>query len=250
MRYFAELAYDGTSFHGWQIQPNAYTVQEALDKALSTILRQKIETLGCGRTDTGVHAREFFAHFNAEAEPHQHDLLGRKFLNSLNSLLPYQVAVKRIIQTDPEAHARFDASLRSYEYHIHRSKDPFKYNRSWLLQDKLDIEKMNQAAQYMMSYTDFSAFSKSNTQVFTNNCKISKALWMEEGDSLVFHISADRFLRNMVRAIVGTLVLIGKGINTPESIHDIIQSKNRSNAGSSVPACGLYLTEVKYPYIS
>lgn len=250
MRYFAELAYDGTSFHGWQIQPNAYTVQEALDKALSTILRQKIETLGCGRTDTGVHAREFFAHFNAETGPHQHDLLGKKFLNSLNSLLPYQVAVKRIIQTDAEAHARFDASLRSYEYHIHRRKDPFRYNRSWLLQDKLDIEKMNQAAQYMMSYSDFSAFSKSNTQVFTNNCKISRALWIEEGDNLVFYISADRFLRNMVRAIVGTLVLVGKGIITPESIHDIIQSKNRSNAGSSVPACGLYLTEVKYPYIS
>jgi len=250
MRYFAELAYDGTSFHGWQIQPNAYTVQEALDKALSTILRQKIETLGCGRTDTGVHASEFFAHFNAEPEHHQHDLLSRKFLNSLNSLLPYQVAVKRIIETDPEAHARFDATLRSYEYHIHRRKDPFKYNRSWLLQDKLDIEKMNQAAQYMMSYTDFSAFSKSNTQVFTNNCKITRALWIEEADNLVFHISADRFLRNMVRAIVGTLVLIGKGISPPESIHDIIQSKNRSNAGSSVPACGLYLTEVKYPYIS
>jgi tRNA pseudouridine38-40 synthase len=250
MRYFAELAYDGTSFHGWQIQPNAYTVQEALDKALSTILRQKIETLGCGRTDTGVHASEFFAHFNAESEPHQHDLLSRKFLNSLNSLLPYQVAVKRIIQTDPEAHARFDATLRSYEYHIHRRKDPFKYNRSWLLQDKLDMEKMNQAAQYMMSYTDFSAFSKSNTQVFTNNCKITRAIWIEEDENLVFHISADRFLRNMVRAIVGTLVLIGKGISPPESIHDIIESKNRSNAGSSVPACGLYLTEVKYPYIS
>lgn len=250
MRYFAELAYDGTSFHGWQIQPNAYTVQEALDKALSTILRQKIETLGCGRTDTGVHASEFFAHFNTDPQPHQHDLLSRKFLNSLNSLLPYQVAVKRIFQTDPEAHARFDATLRSYQYHIHRHKDPFKYNRSWLLQDKLDVEKMNQAAQYMMSYTDFSAFSKSNTQVFTNNCKITRAIWIEEGDNLVFHISADRFLRNMVRAIVGTLVLIGKGISPPESIHDIIQSKNRSNAGSSVPACGLYLTEVKYPYIS
>lgn len=250
MRYFAELAYDGTSFHGWQIQPNAYTVQEALDKALSTILRQKIETLGCGRTDTGVHAREFFAHFNAESEPHQHDLLSRKFLNSLNSLLPYQVAVKRILQTEPGAHARFDATRRSYEYHIHRRKDPFKYNRSWLLQDKLDIEKMNQAAQYMMRYTDFSAFSKSNTQVFTNNCKITRAFWIEERDNLIFHISADRFLRNMVRAIVGTLVLIGKGITPPESIHDIIKSKNRSNAGSSVPACGLYLTEVKYPYIS
>ncbi|WP_407429356.1 tRNA pseudouridine(38-40) synthase TruA [Arcticibacter sp.] len=250
MRYFAELAYDGTSFHGWQIQPNAYTVQEALDKALSTILRQKIETLGCGRTDTGVHANEFFAHFNAVSEPHHHDLLSRKFLNSLNSLLPYQVAVKRIIETGPQAHARFDATLRSYEYHIHRHKDPFKYNRSWLLQDKLDIEKMNQAAQYMMSYTDFSAFSKSNTQVFTNNCKITRALWIERDDHLVFHISADRFLRNMVRAIVGTLVLIGKGITPPESIHDIIKSKNRSNAGSSVPACGLYLTEVKYPYIT
>jgi len=249
MRYFAELAYDGTSFHGWQIQPNAYTVQQALDKALSTILRQKIETLGCGRTDTGVHAREFFAHFDALSDTHQHDIPGRKFLNSLNSLLPYQIGVKRIIQTDDQAHARFDATLRSYEYHIHHSKDPFRHGRSWLLQDKLDIERMNIAAAYMLSYTDFSAFSKSNTQVFTNNCKISRAEWVKDGEHLVFHISADRFLRNMVRAIVGTLVLVGRGIITPESIHEIIQSKNRSNAGSSVPACGLYLTEVKYPYI-
>lgn len=250
MRYFVELAYNGTPFHGWQIQPNAYTVQEALDKALSTILRQKIETLGCGRTDTGVHAREFFAHFDAVDSTHQHDMQSERFLNSLNSLLAYEIGIKRIMPMPDEAHARFDATLRSYEYLIHHHKDPFKHNRSWLLRDKLDIQKMNEAAAFLMAYTDFSSFSKSNTQVLTNNCKVSKAIWSEIEGGLKFEISADRFLRNMVRAIVGTLVLIGKGLNPPESIHEVIQSKDRSNAGSSVPSCGLYLTEVKYPYLN
>ncbi len=150
----------------------------------------------------------------------------------------------------PDAHARFDATLRSYEYHIHFEKDPFKQNLSWLLRDMPDIDPMNEAAAILLDYTDFSCFSKSNTQVFTNNCKISRAEWANTRDGLVFHISADRFLRNMVRAIVGTLMMVGKGLLKPADIHDIIESKNRSNAGSSVPACGLYLTEVRYPYFT
>ncbi len=244
-RYFAELSYNGTHFHGWQIQPNAITVQELLDKALSTLLRQKVETVGCGRTDAGVHARQFYVHF---------DVLSTQLLSSdlisLNSLLPYDIAVKRIQEVAPEAHARFDATLRSYEYHIHFHKDPFKHTFSWLLRDVPDIASMNTAAGFLMQYTDFSCFSKSNTQVFTNNCKISRAEWVETEQGMVFHISADRFLRNMVRAIVGTLLMVGKGTLPPEALHDIIISKNRSNAGASVPACGLYLTEVTYPYIS
>ena len=245
-RYFIELAYKGSNYHGWQIQPNAVTVQEVLDKALSTYFRQKVETLGCGRTDTGVHATQFFAHF--ELTNHSSDLKGT-VIQSINSLLPYDISASRFIETTADAHARFDATLRSYEYHIHYSKNPFLHELSWMLRDQLNIEEMNKAAAQLLNYTDFSCFSKSNTQVFTNNCRISRAEWVQTDKGLIFHISADRFLRNMVRAIVGTMVDIGKGKLAPEEIHDIIQSKNRSNAGASVPACGLYLTTVKYPYI-
>lgn len=248
-RYFIELVYNGTNYHGWQIQPNAVTVQEVLNKALSTLLRlrQPVETTGCGRTDTGVHATEFFAHLDQSLVIGHQSLVEQ--VRSLNSLLPYDIAVKRIIPVDAEAHARFDATLRSYEYHIHFQKDPFKQDRSWLLRDVPDMVLMNEAAATLKEYTDFSCFSKSNTQVFTNNCKISRAEWVKDGDGLIFHISADRFLRNMVRAIVGTLIMIGKGEMEPGAIRDIIESKNRSKAGTSVPACGLYLTEVKYPYL-
>jgi tRNA pseudouridine38-40 synthase len=262
-RYFIELAYEGTAYHGWQLQPNAVTVQEVLDKALSIVLRQQIETTGCGRTDTGVHAREFFAHFDWSKTNDQSSTENRenslvhvlstmdliKLVASVNSLLPRDVAVKRIIPVNSDAHTRFDAVLRSYEYHMHFSKDPFKVNRSWQLRDIPDIELMNVAAQLMMEYTDFSCFSKSNTQVFTNNCTISRAEWVYSDNCLVFHISANRFLRNMVRAIVGTLMQVGRKELEPEAIKTIIESKNRSNAGVSVPACGLYLTEVKYPYL-
>lgn len=261
-RYFIELAYDGTNYHGWQVQQNAVSVQEVLNKALATILREPVETTGCGRTDTGVHAREFFLHFDVKSivdsrwtivneegqNTMDYGLWAMDKIRSLNALLPDDIAVKRIIPVHPEAHARFDAVLRSYEYHIHFSKDPFRINHSWELRDKPDIALMNAAAKIIMEYTDFSCFSKSNTQTFTNNCKISRAEWVEKEDGLVFHISADRFLRNMVRAIVGTLMLVGKKETEPEEVRAIIESKNRSNAGTSVPACGLYLTEVKYPY--
>ncbi|MBC8052013.1 MAG: tRNA pseudouridine(38-40) synthase TruA [Sphingobacteriaceae bacterium] len=243
-RYFIELSYKGTKFHGWQIQPNAITVQEVLDKALSTFFRQKIETLGCGRTDTGVHASQFFTHFDLSIQE-----IPDNALASINSLLPFDIAVQRLIPTAHNAHARFDATMRSYEYRIHFTKNPFLNEFSWLLRDRLNIDAMNQASGELLNHTDFSCFSKSNTQVFTNNCKISRAEWLESENGVVFYISADRFLRNMVRAIVGTMVEIGKGKLAPEDINRIIQSKNRSNAGASVPACGLYLTGIKYPYI-
>lgn len=247
-RYFIELAYDGTDLHGWQIQPNATTVQELLDGALSTVLREPIETTGCGRTDTGVHAREFFAHFDSQSLVIGHPSLV-KAVDSLNAILPATIAVKSIIPVHAEAHARFDATSRSYEYHVHFEKDPFKVNHSWRLRDKPDITLMNAAARIIMEHTDFSCFSKSNTQTYTNNCKITRAEWVYSEQCLVFHISADRFLRNMVRAIVGTLMQVGRKEMQPEDIRAIIESKNRSNAGTSVPACGLYLTEVKYPYL-
>jgi tRNA pseudouridine38-40 synthase len=263
-RYFIEIAFDGTAYHGWQIQPNAVTVQDLLNKALSTILRQPVETTGCGRTDAGVHATQLYAHADValvnsrwtmdHSKPPTIDhgpstVDHNKWLGGLNALLPPDIAVKRIIPVHADAHARFDATLRSYEYHVHFHKDPFKIHRSWLLRDVPDVELMNEAAAIMMSYTDFSCFSRSNTQVKTNNCKISRAEWVKQDDeSLIFHISADRFLRNMVRAIVGTLMMVGRGIISPLGIKEIIESKNRSNAGNSVPACGLYLTEVKYPY--
>jgi tRNA pseudouridine38-40 synthase len=246
-RYFIELAYDGTNYHGWQTQPNAVTVQELLDKALATLLREPIETTGAGRTDTGVHARQLFAHFDVTEdipERVEDEMLSK--VRSLNALLPFDIAVKRLIPVHADAHARFDATLRSYEYHVHFEKDPFLHNLSWWVRDRPDVELMNQAAKIIMEYTDFSCFSKSNTQVKTNNCKISRAEWVVVDDQLIFHISADRFLRNMVRAIVGTLMMVGKGEIQPEALRQIIESKNRSNAGASVPACGLYLTEVKY----
>ncbi|MEJ5992919.1 tRNA pseudouridine(38-40) synthase TruA [Pedobacter sp. Du54] len=246
-RYFIEISYNGTNFHGWQTQPNALTVQECLNKALSVYFRQDVVTLGCGRTDAGVHATQFFAHF---------DLLDLatdamvKAVTGINSLLPYAIAVKRIFAVADDAHARFDATLRAYQYHIHFEKDPFKLDRSWLYKGELDVVEMNKAAAILLNFTDFSCFSKSNTQTFTNNCKITSAYFdVQKEGSLIFNISADRFLRNMVRAIVGTVVLVGKGEITVNDLATIIESKNRSNAGQSVPACGLYLVKVEYLYV-
>jgi tRNA pseudouridine38-40 synthase len=254
-RYFAELAFDGTQYHGWQIQQNALSVQEVLNRALQVLLRQPIETVGCGRTDTGVHAKQLYAHFDVEREERavinqESATISQQLKSSLNALLPKSIAVKNIIPVAAEAHARFDATLRAYEYHIHFGKDPFKQNYSWQLRDFPDVELMNQAANIIKEYSDFSCFSKSNTQVKTNFCAIKEAFWLEKEDGLVFHISADRFLRNMVRAIVGTLIAVGKKEIEPEAVRSIIESKNRSKAGVSVPACGLYLTRVHYPYIN
>ncbi|HVW95485.1 MAG TPA: tRNA pseudouridine(38-40) synthase TruA [Mucilaginibacter sp.] len=251
-RYFIELAYDGSRYHGWQVQPNAITVQEVLNTALATALRQQVETVGCGRTDTGVHARQFFAHFDLTEAGSTSlpimDLPG--LLRSLNAILPKDIAIKRMFPVVAAAHARFGATLRSYEYHIHFHKDPFRNGFSWEIRDQPDIVLMNEAAAILMNYTDFSCFSKSNTQVFTNNCKISRAEWVRGSDGIVFHISADRFLRNMVRAIVGTLMMVGRKEITPGDVRAIVESKNRSKAGTSVPACGLYLTQIVYPFVA
>lgn len=240
-----ELAYNGTAYHGWQIQNNALSVQEVINKILSILCRQNIETLGCGRTDTGVHARQLFAHFDVSSET----LINERLRLSMNSMLPHDITVKRFIAVASDAHARFDASSRSYEYHVHFNKDPFRYNRSWLLRERPDTGLMNEAAAILMEYHDFSCFCKSNTQTLTNLCVISRAEWVETSEGLIFYISADRFLRNMVRAIVGTLMKVGRKEIEPSDIRMVIESKNRSNAGESVPACGLYLTEVKYPYL-
>lgn len=246
-RYFIELSYNGTSFHGWQTQPNGITVQECLDKALSTYFRQDIVTLGCGRTDAGVHATQFFAHFDLIDVPEEQ---ASKSITGINSLLPYAIAVKSIFKVNNEAHARFDATARAYNYHLHFDKDPFKLDRSWLFKGNLDLEKMNEAAQVLLRFTDFSCFSKSKTQTFTNNCKITEACFNKVDNALVFTIKADRFLRNMVRAIVGTLVLVGKGDIEVNEVAQIIESKSRSKAGQSVPACGLYLVKVEYPWFN
>lgn len=227
------------------MQPNAVTVQAYLDKALSTFFRQPIATLGCGRTDTGVHAKQFYAHFDINDSTTQ----AKTFIGGVNALLPYDIAVKRIFKVSIDAHARFDATSRAYEYHFHFHKDPFKLDRSWLYKGALDIPQMNTAAKTLLNHTDFSCFSKSHTQTFTNNCQITEAYFKEIEDGLIFSIKADRFLRNMVRAIVGTLVRIGKHEIDLVQLHQIIESKDRSNAGQSVPACGLYLTSVEYPYV-
>ncbi|MGK6352502.1 tRNA pseudouridine(38-40) synthase TruA [Parapedobacter sp. DT-150] len=246
-RYFIEIAFDGSAYHGWQIQPNAVTVQALLDGALSTALRQPIATVGCGRTDTGVHAKQLYAHFDVTGDIADS---ADRLLHRVNALLPHDIAAKRLLSVAPDAHARFDAVQRAYEYHTHFEKDPFLHDRSWRLRDVPDVAAMNEAASILRQYDDFACFSKSNTQVHTHICHITRAEWLWADDRhLVFHISANRFLRNMVRAIVGTLMEIGRGEHASEYMHTVINSKDRSVAGTSVPACGLYLTEVKYPYL-
>jgi tRNA pseudouridine38-40 synthase len=247
-RYFIELAYKGTAYHGWQFQPNAIAVQEVLNQALQTYFRENIETLGCGRTDAGVHATQFFAHLDLQQTILVEDF--SKIKKSLNGLLPDDISLKNIFPVQADAHARFDAVKRSYEYHIHFDKDPFKTDLSWLIKDKLDLEAMQTAAQIILQYEDFGAFCKSNADNFTNICKLSKSEFEFKHDGIIYHVSANRFLRNMVRAIVGTLIDIGKQKMAPEAMHQIIQSQNRAAAGSSVPAHGLFLTEVVYPYIN
>ncbi|MBL1409620.1 tRNA pseudouridine(38-40) synthase TruA [Sphingobacterium faecale] len=246
-RFFIEIAYDGSAYHGWQIQPNAISVQEKLNHALYTLTRENIETIGAGRTDTGVHARQLYVHFDSANALLINSI--EKFKHSLNALLPYDIAIKNIFEVSTDAHARFDATSRSYEYHIHIHKDPFLINRSWQVRELPDIEKMNEAAQQLLGTMDFSCFSKSNTQVHTNICTITEAKWRQFGEIAIFNITADRFLRNMVRAIVGTLMKIGSQDLPVSHVKDILSSKNRSRAGISVPAHGLYLTKVRYPYV-
>ena len=241
MRYFIELSYNGKKYHGWQIQPDVISIQEKLNFTVSTVLQEKIEVVGAGRTDTGVHAAQMFAHFDTKNE------LKGDITYKLNSLLPHDIIVHEVFSVDTEKHARFNAISRSYEYKIWLGRNPFLLDFSWQLHSQnLNVDLMNAAAKLLLEYTDFQTFSKVKTDVHTYNCDITEAIWKQNGKELVFHITANRFLRNMVRAIVGTLVDVGLGKITKDDCRKIIESKNRSNAGLSVPAKGLFLTNINY----
>ena len=243
MRYFVEFSYSGKNYFGYQIQPREVSVQEILEKALSTILREEIKTTGAGRTDTGVHAKKMFAHFETEKE------IAKNLVYQLNRFLPTDIAVKKIFGVKNDFHARFDATFRTYEYYISLEKNPFSQDSSWQIWKRdLDIEKMNEACKILFEYEDFTSFSKLHTETKTNNCKIYKAFWEQNGSELKFTISADRFLRNMVRAIVGTMVEIGNGKWEPEDLQKIIQDKNRNSAGTSAPSQGLFLVDIGYDF--
>lgn len=241
MRYFIELSYNGKNYHGWQIQPDVISVQEKLNTALSTVLQANIEVVGAGRTDTGVHASQMFAHFDIDLE------LKGDYVFKLNSILPDDIVVYKLFLVASEKHARFDAVTRSYEYKIWLGRNPFLLDVTWQIHSQnLDVNSMNEAASLLLEYEDFQTFSKVKTDVYTYNCSITEAVWKQEGDQLTFYISSNRFLRNMVRAIVGTLLDVGLGKVSIDGFRTIIESKNRSNAGLSVPAKGLFLTQIKY----
>ncbi len=242
-RYFIYLSYKGTSYHGWQIQPNGISLQEVLEKALTTILRNKTLVTGAGRTDTGVHARLMVAHFEVDYPIANLDTFALKF----NSILPNDIAVSKIVEVYPEAHARFSATSRTYEYHILLNKDVFRHEYAMRLFSVPDFKLMNRAAEILTEYTDFTSFSKLHTDVKTNNCKILKAEWTWNENSAIFTIEADRFLRNMVRAITGTLLEVGKGKMTLNEFRKVIEIKDRCKAGTSLPAKGLFLTHISYP---
>ncbi|MGJ8736487.1 tRNA pseudouridine(38-40) synthase TruA [Zobellia laminariae] len=242
MRYFIEFSYLGKDYHGWQNQPNAITVQEVLEKAFFTLLREPVALVGAGRTDAGVHAKQMFAHFNFDEIK---DV--QLFVYRLNALLPEAIAVQDIFAVNEHAHARFDAEERTYEYWVLQDKNPFYGDFAHYIKHPLDVDAMNKAAELLLEFKDFECFSKSNTDVRTYLCDVKKAIWEVKGDKLVFTITADRFLRNMVRAVVGTLLEVGTGKTEPAHVKSIINSKNRSKAGPSVPAKGLYLTSVLYP---
>lgn len=227
------------------MQPDANSVQETLNKALSMLLKKTIDIVGAGRTDTGVHARQMFAHFDFESE-----IDAVLLIHKLNSFLPKDIVVFSIKKVSDEAHARFDATKRTYEYHIHTQKDAFENEGSYQFHLHLDIDNMNEACAILCKHTDFECFSKVNTDVRTFNCSVFEAHWKQMGNKIVFTISADRFLRNMVRAIVGTMINIGTGKINLSDFEKIIKSKDRSQAGFSVPAHGLYLTQIEYPFLN
>jgi len=242
-RYFIQLSYNGTNYHGWQIQPEEITVQETLEKALSVILREKILTTGAGRTDTGVHASFYIAHFDSQQDNINCDQLTYR----LNSFLPNDLAIQRIFKVGNDVHARFDATYRTYKYYITKVKSPFNFFFSHYYRRPLNVTLMNEAAEALFDYIDFTSFSRSGTDVKTNNCKILYAKWEEDNDSLVFTIKADRFLRNMVRAIVGTMLDVGLKKISVEDFRKIIEAKDRSSAGASAVAKGLFLVDIGYP---
>ncbi|MDF2931388.1 MAG: truA [Chryseobacterium sp.] len=243
MRYFIEFSYNGKNYFGYQIQPKDISVQEELEKALSTILREPIKTVGAGRTDTGVHARKMFAHFETE------QFLSDQLTHKMNSFLPSDISIKRIFPVKDDFHARFDATFRTYEYYISLEKNPFTEDSAWQLwRRNIDVNKMNEACKILFEYEDFTSFAKLHTDNKTNLCKIYKAEWEQNGSELKFTVSANRFLRNMVRAIVGTMVEVGSGKIQPEDLRIVIENKNRNSAGTSAPAHGLFLVDVGYEF--
>ena len=243
-RYFIKLAYNGAAYHGWQMQNNVLTRQEVLEDGFSKIFSDKIALVGAGRTDAGVHAREFYAHFDTQQSFDKHDLEDKMY--KLNSFLPEDIIIIDIFPVRGETHARFDAISRTYQYIITTRKDPFNNKFAWFVHYDLDVERMNEGAQILMEYTDFTSFSKLYTQVKTNNCNLMEARWEERDHLLIFTVKADRFLRNMVRAIVGTLVDLGRGRINIDDLKKIIEARDRAEAGLSVPGHGLFLTKVEY----
>lgn len=243
-RYFIFISYKGTSYHGWQIQPNSVTVQKLLDEALTTILSESISTTGAGRTDTGVHAFVFCAHFDSSSSGLDKN---KNLIYKLNRYLPEDISVTRIRKVRSDANARFSALSRTYKYYISTAKDPFSDDSSWYLHGDINIEEMNKAGQILLNHTDFTSFSKLHTNVKTNNCRIYYASWEIKGSQLIFSIKADRFLRNMVRAIVGTMIEVGLGKINLKDFTEIIMAKDRGKAGKSAPAKGLFLSEIEYP---
>jgi tRNA pseudouridine38-40 synthase len=243
MRYFITFSYQGSSYHGWQRQPDASSVQQTLEEALKLFLKEDVSLVGAGRTDTGVHAKVMVAHFDTQQSFEIEELIYR-----LNAYLDESIAILSIVEVKADAHARFDATSRSYEYWVVQQKNPFLAQAAYYITHPLDINRMNEAAALMLEYKDFECFSKSNTDVHTYLCDVTRAEWVFEGERLVFHVSANRFLRNMVRAIVGTLLEVGKGKMSIDEFKAVLDSKDRRNAGPSVPAKGLYLTTIQYPY--
>jgi tRNA pseudouridine38-40 synthase len=243
LRYFIEIAYNGKNYHGWQRQPDAITIQETIEERIATLLRKPIQIVGAGRTDAGVHAKQMFAHFDVDSKINE-----AEFVNRLNAFLPIDIAIKGMHQVKDDAHARFDATFREYEYYIALNKNPFLQDFAYYLHHKPDVKQMEKATKMLFNYSDFQCFSRTHTDVKTYICEIKNASWEEpENDVLVFKISADRFLRNMVRAIVGTLLDVGYNKTTLEDFKNIIISKDRNKAGASVPAKGLFLTKIGYP---
>lgn len=245
-RYFIHLAYDGSNYKGWQIQPNGITVQETLTLALKTILRQDIAVVGAGRTDTGVHARNFYAHLDLELSLSSEETA--QLVYKLNRFLPTDITIYDFFRVAPDLHARFSPISRTYTYFISQNRDPFIREYAWYRFGTFDVEAMNSAAETLLEITDFTSFSKLHTKTKTNNCKVSHAKWQQTDSGLVFTITADRFLRNMVRAVVGTLVDVGLGKISLDDFIQIIHSKDRCSAGESVPAHGLFLHEVCYDF--
>ena len=244
MRYFLHMAYNGRNYFGWQVQPDRSTVQEKMESCLSALFREKVAVTGAGRTDTGVHASDFYAHFDTEI-PLSEDQKG--WLHRINAFLPEDIAVYDLIPVRPEAHARFDATSRTYRYRVCCDKAPFELDSAYRIFYRPDVEAMNRCASLLPEYADFTSFSKLHTQTKTNLCKISRAEWREEGNLLVFEITADRFLRNMVRAIVGTLLDVGRGKMDEAGFRRLIEARDRCQAGTSVPAHALCLTRITYP---